>query len=407
MEEKTSDSRRVWNVYGCLDDEAFLNLWKLASERAFSREEFAALPMPADADADEVWDAITLLRRWSGRDVGLNETRMSVFWVNMSGHARELVSDIVGRSGASSILGRYVQAVGFRRAFIEAKVDSLRSALAQDGLSLDYESVRSTLLGETPPHTAQERLVANYESIVADELARAEEGAGSRDIRGLFAQLACDVVDMRGIRWDMTVLANLDACMKSAAGESDEMMFCAARYLWGAGHDIFFVSELQATFASLLRKVYFIRAGRENLALLPLSSHFQSEDVPQGDQEACDISVSVEHMLQTMASLLDEMEVVAQARLERLDDMRVALDVSEAFSLRQKDVLAQAIADPGVSFSYDALAARFGVSYNTVRTDMSRLVAAGLLYTSFEGHRVLLRPVPGIAAALERALVAR
>ena len=392
--------------YACVTDKAFLRLWKAVNERTLTREEFCALPMPNGARPQDVWDAVCALREWSGRDIGFNENRMLRFWANLSEGGRALARDVVERSGKTSLIGRYVAAVGFRRAFVEEQVDSMRTALGLDGMPVDYESVRAALLGEAAPRTRAEQLMVNYERILAEELAGVGAGTGrSRNARALYSALACDVADLADVRWNMTVLANLDSCLASVTSVADDAAFCAARYFWGAGHDIFFVSQLQATFSSLLRKVYFIRSGHPNLALLPLSAHFSSEGAPGPDVESCDISASVEKMLGVVSGLLDEMERVAAERLGRIEDVRCAMNASTAFNLRQKDVLAQAMADPQAVFDYDSLAQRFQASYNTVRSDMGRLVSAGLLCSSLEGHRTVLRPAPGIVASLERALL--
>ena len=391
--------------YACVTDEAFLRLWKAANERALTREEFCALPMPRGARAEDVWDAVCALREWSGRDVGFNENRMLRFWVNLSEGGKALVRSVVERSGEASIIGRYVACVGFRRAFVEEQVDSIRTALALDGMPMDYESARAVLLGEAAPRTPAERLVANYERILAQELAGGDAGQ-KRNARALYAELARNVTDLTDVRWNMVVLANLDTCLAGVASATDETAFCAARYFWGAGHDIFFASRLQATFSSLLRKVYFIRSGHENLALLPLSAHFSSEGAPAADAKSCDISASVEKMLAVISQLLGEMERIATERLGRIEDVRAAVAASPAFNLRQKDVLAQAMADPQATFDYDSLAQRFQASYNTVRSDMGRLVSAGLLRSSLDGHRTVLRPAPDITGALERMTLA-
>ena len=392
--------------YACVTDKAFLRLWKAVNERTLTREEFCALPMPNGARARDVWDAVCALREWSGRDIGFNENRMLRFWANLSEGGRALARDVVERSGEISLIGRYVAAVGFRRAFVEEQVDSMRTALGFDGMPVDYESVRAALLGEAAPRTRAEQLMVNYERILAEELAGVGTDVGrARNARALYSALACDVVNLADVRWNMTVLANLDSCLASVTSAADDAAFCAARYFWGAGHDIFFVSQLQATFSSLLRKVYFIRSGHPNLALLPLSAHFSSEGAPGPDVESCDISASVEKMLGVVSGLLDEMERVAAERLGRIEDVRCAMNASTAFNLRQKDVLAQAMADPQAVFDYDSLAQRFQASYNTVRSDMGRLVSAGLLCSSLEGHRTVLRPAPGIVASLERALL--
>ena len=393
--------------YACVTDEAFLRLWKAANERALTREEFCALPMPRGARAEDVWNAVCALREWSGRDIGFNENRMLRFWVNLSEGGKALVRSVVERSGEASIIGRYVACVGFRRAFVEEQVDSVRTALSLDGMPMDYESARAVLLGEAASRTPAERLVANYERILAQELAtRAGSAEQARNARALYAELARSVTDLTDVRWNMVVLANLDACLAGVARATDETAFCAARYFWGAGHDIFFASRLQATFSSLLRKVYFIRSGHENLALLPLSAHFSSEGAPAADAKSCDISASVEKMLTVISQLLGEMERIATERLGRIEDVRAAVAASPAFNLRQKDVLAQAMADPQATFDYDSLAQRFQASYNTVRSDMGRLVSAGLLRSSLDGHRTVLRPAPDIMGALERMTLA-
>ena len=387
--------------YACVTDEAFLRLWKAANERALTREEFCALPMPSGARAEDVWDAVCALREWSGRDVGFNENRMLRFWVNLSEDGKALVRNVVERSEETSVVGRYVTAVGFRRAFVEEQVDSVRTALALDGMPMDYESARAALLGEAAPRTQAEQLVVNYERILTSELTGDSAGQ-THNARALYAELARNVADLRNVRWNTTVLANLDTCLAGVADATDETAFCAARYFWGAGHDIFFASQLQATFSSLLRKVYFIRSGHPNLALLPLSSHFSSEGTPSADAESCDISASVERMLSVISKLLGEMERVATERLGRIEDVQAAVAASATFNLRQKDVLAQAMADPQVTFDYDSLAQRFQASYNTVRSDMAKLVSAGLLRSTLDGHRTVLRPAPGITGTLER-----
>ena len=304
--------------YACIADPAFLQLWQLANQQALTREEFLALPMPENAQAEDVWAAICILREWGGHDVGFNENRMLRFWVNLSERGKELVRDITRRSNETSIIGRYVATTGFRYAFMEAKVDSIRTALSLDGMTTDYESVRAILMGESTASTSTERLIANYNMILEEEFADASTPNSQRNARALFSALANGVSTLQEIQWNTTVLANLDACLANATQASDEMAFCAARYFLGPGHDIFFASRLQATFSSLLRKIYFIRSGHSNLALLPLSSRYVSEGAPQAADTNYDLSISVERMLEAIGPLIDNMEHIAQAQLERI-----------------------------------------------------------------------------------------
>lgn len=391
--------------YACVTDPAFLQLWQLANQQALTRERFLTLPMPENAQAEDVWAAICTLREWGGHDVGFNENRMLRFWVNLSERGKELVRDITRRSNEASIIGRYIATVGFKHAFMEAKVDSIRTALSLDGMTTDYESVRAVLTEESKASTPTERLIANYNMILEEEFTGTTITNSQRNARALFSALADGVSTLQEIQWDTTVLANLDACLANATQASDEMAFCAARYFLGAGHDIFFASHLQATFSSLLRKIYFIRSGHSNLALLPLSSRYVSEGAPQTANTNYDLSASVERMLEAIGPLIDDMERIAQTQLERIDAIKAALDKSPTFNLRQKAILSKSLENLHSEFDYETTAARFQVSYNTTRTDMGHLVAAGLLRTTLDGHRTVLCPAPGFIRTLNRLLL--
>lgn len=353
--------------------------------------------MPKDADPKDVWHAITVLRQWSGEEVGLNENRSIMFWTNLSAEGRQKVRAIMKRSEEGSLIGRYVSAFGYTRAFLEFQIDSLRLALSLDGYRIGYEAVRSIFTGSVRPRTTVEKVVQNYFNAVVCE-ANGQGGAG--DVLALFAKLTQGVPEASGARWDTEVLKNLSRSLSDASRASDEMALSTVRYIWGAGRDIYIVDMLQSTFASLLRKAYLVRSGHPNLIFVPLSAKLRAGQVPRAGQPDFDMSQGVGQLLDVMLDALDELEMAAEESLERLQDTRARLENAATLNYRQKALLAELLTNPGGSFLYREIEKKFQVSYNTVRNDVSQLVRMGLLLSSEQNGYMVVCGAPNLIDAI-------
>lgn len=392
-------------TYEAITDEAFLRLWHESCEHFVTWDEFKQLEMPPGADAREVWNAICLLRRWSGIDVGLDETRQMTFWANLPHRERIEAGKILARCSATSELGRFLAARGYVSVGVEGQVNELVNVLKSDGYPITYESARACVVNPgIQPRSPAGQLSANYCRCIADEFKALTAQPGHCGVTDIFSQLIQGIC-LEEPKWDLKVLSNLERCLagSSSSQNSDGVdMICSSRYILGAARNIFVVSSLQQTLCSLLRKLYFIRCGYPVLSLLPLSAVALEGSAPKEKGLDFDFTQGAAAYLEALKNQLCDLEADMREELDRLNGMRLRIESSALLNMRQKSVLFRLVENPADILDFDSLATEFQSSYHSARTDLNKLVNMGLLYTTNDGRHLLFHKTPDFESAVYR-----
>lgn len=407
------------HAYACVEDPAFLSLWKEANLRPISWEEFKTWEMPKHTDAAETWHAIMTLRQCLGTTLGFDERRLIELWINLPEHARHLVQDIAVRTAPSSPAGIYATTHTYPEINLGAQIEELLASLRADGTELDYESVRALWLGEREPHDDNETLVCNYRSLILEELRildGSSRASAAMNLRGLYQALiknARDAFsdapldspsDTNSIRWDRTVLANLSNCFANAGNLDATEVLTASYYIWGGTMTVHLVNRHQTLFGSLLRRVFFLRCNNVPLSLLPLNTRSFRGTMPDKSADSFDVTGNVVPYLEDAADMLERLESFIKQEERQSRNLSDAVGKSTTFNYRQKDMLRQLIAHPDAELSYESLMKKYQSSYNTIRADLNSLVNRGLLYTTNDGRLLSFHPVPNFVRVLGRIL---
>lgn len=403
-----SNATATGRLYAPIEDVQFLRLWQIANERMLTEDELADLEMPAGASAHEVWHAITLLRRWSGSVVGLNESRLVEFWVNLPNSERQKARRIIERGAELAMLGRMAERRSYPAVNLHDQVGEIAAALRRDGAPLDHETLRAILTRAYAPKSPTEQLVANYMGVL---LAEWEQPTAAGSIESIYERLTRGVLGRRGLGsgpvageaavWDYTVLANCDRCLASAGDARGEEVLNLGSYLRGATFGVRLVDPYQTLLGSLLQKVLFIRSGHGCLSLLPFCAVAVASSKPETDERAFDITERTARYLDATSDLLDDLANVLAANAQREQALHAAIDGSPRLTMRQKDALHRIVNNPDEVLDYDEYTARYQASYNTARSDLGKLVNAGVLYTTSDGRRVAFHATPHAMRAIE------
>lgn len=384
-----------------LFDEVFLGLWRITNQRLVSWDEFKNMEMPAGMGPRDAWEAIEALKRQigiplGGHSLGDPESRFVSLPLEQLRRARR----ILARSGRGSQLFSMASRLP-RGLFLEGRVLEIGAAMRRDGQALPYETIRRLLNEERMARCEAERVVVGYARVLKEELVSSAEHISACALYANMTGLTLKGLeipptganDRRLLRWT-------DECLSTVPDVRGIDMLANAASLWGRFESTQAEGRWDMLFGSLACRVYLIRCGYADLALvrtcqenaLPFSDSIAAED--QTHTMAC--------YLDLLESGLDSLEEEAELERERQSFAHQAVDASAVLNYRQRQTVFAALDDETFLIDYESYQQKFQVTYNTARSDLGLLSELGLLVASMKGRCVAFHPVDSLVSVIER-----
>ena len=386
-------------------DEQFYTLWQLVNERYVDWSEFSQLPMPQGVTASEAWEVIGELRRRSGFALDRGHGKLGELWVNLPMNAQRRMRVIIDRTDADSHLSTWLSSTALSDAYVQGRVSELALLLQRNGDAADYETLRSVVLGTRRPRKEQERLAAAFEAALNSEFSSPRPRTAT--VEALYGEITggAPIRHIASIE-NRPILVACDLCLATAPEVRAMGMdvFATGSHVWSLATELATRGPQAAFLGALILKAFFIRSGFGCIALLPL----MALDAPARDSNAPlpkgDITSEVLAFIEALGAPLALLERSVLAGEERLDDLRHALESTPRLNYRQREIALRALRPGMEAFDYENYVETFQVAYNTARSDLSALVADGLLSPVPHSKKSTFAPAPNFASALETFL---
>lgn len=427
---------------GLLGTQEFCDLLFRASRAPLIRRELTGADVPAGYDADEVWDALTQVRR-AQAVVAPETTRPRareasyIGWHAMPASLVWAVSQIEAHARAGSLLDQLALERSGRRFVTQQYVEEALTNLRLDAFPSDYESVRAALLGEAPPADDAQRLARNFHLIMNDmadyagspfdaglllELyGRLTEGVsatppmreqhsplepfyqlGDDDLAEPDEAVLAAVVDIANDRAAeptespvmVSMLVNCQFWHDPAFPRCNNLMGCVASrlYLYRHGFPVF----------RYIPKIYLIWAWGADAVKSPRGYALEESHEPDG-RNGVDWTAYYDTLLALMLDNILQIERSLGIRKAANDEVLAAIDGLAGLNGRQREVLRRALLDAGREFRIAWHKEKFNVVYSTARADLERLADLGLLTRAMAGAAYVYRPAPDLAERVMRA----
>lgn len=388
---------------------------------------FAGRPMPHDMDPTALWRLLCFVRRTTGwpplssTAAGFSPSSAdSVFW-NVTPCATDCVFALLSKASAKGELWRQIQRYEHCSVMRSLVITDLVTAANRDGLDLSHEDVRAITAHNRPPDTSHERLAANAYRLAMETPAPTALDADA--ICALYRGIVEGAEVPSGPYWQPDLGAANAMVTRSPA--TDVSLPLAAYYssnarygthglfnsLWASNAilDATLFGPLSGLMEFVLRHASYNLLGIPALAYVPFSTlRLEWEQgrpphsiatLPFGEAVLQTVfGLDCTPALNTLVALLDTgLNTVADAikAIEQRNERRTERVRSDArLNPRQREVVEDAICNPRATYDVWTHQHATHVAPATARKDLNDLVAAGYLYTSYEGKRQVFSPNP-------------
>lgn len=327
------------------------------------------------------------------------------------------MADIAARSDEASSLWFSLSHLIHRDDVARVLVQELTAACFRDGLSADYETVRSLVIGRRPPESSQERLVVHAAGLFYDLVDRSKEllHVDIPFMRGLYSRLTTGAEDIYAIPY----LPKHPPQGKGARGTNDDLLASIAvnhsdELAWGTNPaygvvlnaDIIWDSRPFEHFNGLMeflvRVASFRRFGFHCLCFVPLSSMrldwerdlvspsiapFRWGEAIVESSHGIDSTPYLECMVGFLQEGICRLEGLVR-RIERADTTsKRRINCDGRLNYRQRDLLMGMVDNPSREIDVHEYQVCYGVVASTARIDLNRLVTMRLLNDGFRGRK--------------------
>ena len=422
------DAARSWTL---ITSPRFGELLSLMADHGILREDFNKLEMPEGFVADEVWNVLTVIRRAQGihyRDVVRFRGCAIDSWFTPTHRLARFLRELELRTYAGSRLDVALAERHGRRFIVRTLVDETASILECDGFEVDYEMVRTLIVGDQEPASPVEHLVVNTHGLL-NRIINEDFGRITPELlQVLYGELIADIdASSLGahIPWE-------DECPNDPIPSAEAIrQICAmasGELADPAEHPIILSQRLIYKFwktapypccnyimGSLLSRLYMKQSGYPAFAYVPSSSvvlawkhgvfardgiavYHKSGNITDLDR---DWTVYWESCMRLLLAEVRRLEKLALRLKSRDDALLSRLGGDHAFNHRQREVLKRAILVPGTTFRIDAHKRLYDLAYSTARQDLTALVEHGMLNMHYEGKAQVFvgrRELKGILA---------
>lgn len=404
-----------------------------AQEAPLIRRELTEEYIPAGYTADEVWDALTVIRRSQAvvsPDVKRDGTVSILGWYTVPDSLAYSLRQITARTARGSALDAFAAEQSGRRFVTQQYVQEMVTNLRLDGFTADYELARAALFDDLPPAGDAQRLAWNYHRIMGDMADYTAMPYDAALLRELYARLTDGVravppADRRHSplepfyllgegddSWKLDVVADIANGRVTGPEEHpimvsmlvncqfwhhaifarcNNLMGCIASrlFLYRGGFPVF-------RYVPKILLLWSWKAGQERS---PRGYTFEEARVPDG-RNCVDWTAYYDTVMRLMLDHICEMEEGLGARKAANDQAIAAIASLPDINRRQAEVLRRAVLDPASEFRISWHQSEFGVVYSTARSDLERLEELGLLARGMSGAAYVYRPAPSLAGRI-------
>ncbi len=441
-------SHRGWEaVLGAATDliytQEFSMLLGRAQRAPIIRRELDDTYIPAGHSADEVWDALTVIRRsqaFVSPDTKRDGSSVITGWHTMPESLAYSLRQIAAHTQRGSLLDTLVDEQSGRRFVTQQYVQEIVTNLSLDGFPTDYETVREALLGELPPAGDAQRLALNYHRIMGDMAdytampydvsllrdlydrltegvvrtpplseqrsplepyyvlgstdpeANGEDGSGGNRMLDCVADIANDRLTEPALHPIMvSMLVNCQFWHYALFPRCNNLMGCVASrlYLYRHGYPVF----------RYIPKMHLIWSWKTGLERSPRGYTLEESHAEDG-RSSMDWTAYYDTVMQMMLDHIYRMEDTLGTRKAANDRAIAGIANIPNLNQRQIEVLRQAVVDPASEFRISWHQRAYEVVYSTARADLEKLAELGLLSRAMSGSTYVYRPVPGLAGRI-------
>jgi Fic family protein len=115
-----------------------------------------------------------------------------------------------------------------------------------------------------------------------------------------------------------------------------------------------------------------------------------------------DTTYFIIHQLVVIQRAVEELHAYLRRKIKEVREVERLIRGSDDFNHRQLAVLSDAIRNPERTYTFQIHAATHNVTHETARTDLSQLMAKGLLTRRKQGHRYLFNPAADLSEKLRQ-----
>ena len=347
-------------------------------------------------------------------------------WYAMTPGFSTRLAHLEYRTRAKGSLQQQFDTYRLAKGFYPPRLSELECALALDGVSVPYESLRELCLGERRPTNAPERLATN----VLQTLAKLESAPGVQlreDILDeLFSQVDQGVDDLP---WHPAVrppTACYSICDRfstsfivSAFQEADPsdvapvmlLLFCSEA-MWKTA--VF--PRWNAVMEVVVRNLLFSHIGTPLLGHVPLALMFwrwqtgvepATAKGPRFGEEmfstryGVDMTPLFSKLLGMLEEGLDELAHWVGEQRQAVERRRELIRANHTLNHRQQEFLLELVDRPTTTLDAAEYSRRHDIAASTAYADLQKLVDRGLLTVETSGKARTFRRAPGFAAVLD------
>lgn len=433
---------------GLLGTMEFLELVRRAHRAPLLRRELDEKYVPAGYASDEVWSALTSLRRaqaYHNPFVAYTERGVKSEWYTIPASLAAAVDRIGSLTQRGSKLDSIVGERNDTHFVTQAYIEEMLANLRYDGYPGDYEGVRAVLLGEREPVGVAQTVARNFHAIM---VGFGNPGSMTATPAATASGLEIDPPTMRmlyrrlieGVPADATPLVETCFPVDSYVGLSQESSRPSLDYLLeteaqlAAGtlteptlHCIVLSLLVNCFFwryspfpqfnnfmGCIVSRLFLYNAGHPVFRYLPKASIYAAwqsgalrNEVPYSFEEAvedhgdsADYTALYDSLMRLMLRSVEELQQAMCARKQADDDVLSAIGRVPYLNHRQVEVLRQAVLEPAAAFRIAAHQKKYGVAYSTARADFLKLAELGLLSQGLQGSAYVYYASPQIRSAL-------
>lgn len=419
-----------------IEDDRFRALLREVSRRPMLRRELHRHPLPEGASEDEIWRALTLVRRsqavfspnfeydqggivrnWHTEPMSLQDSLLKLCLLAHRGS--RMHETIRLHEGSRFILYQYVE--------------EILANLKFDGFAHEYESVRSVLLRDRPCRTDADRIALNYHDIMVDLDDYSHERFDVKLIKDLYDRLMCgtnqdDLGDSVKPRFPLSsidcerpstdyVLEIVCAVANGSLTEPWQNPIMTSMLINCRFWRLLPFKSCNNMMGSILSRLYLLRQDFPVFTVIPKTGiidrwantseykgivdySFDESHVIEGND--VDWTAYYDCLMRLMLHAANSINSTLES-LKETDDRLVSIVIAlPCFNHRQREIVQQVILDEGKEIRTSEYAKRFGIVHSTARSDLEQLFELGVLTRRFDQSAIIYQAVDRLDLALDK-----
>lgn len=428
-------NRLVNRTDGLIYTQEFGMLLGRAQEAPIIRRELTEEYIPAGYTADEIWDALTVIRRSQAvvsPDVKHDNSANILGWYTVPDSLSHSLRQIALHTQRGSTLDVLADEQSGRRFVTHQYVQEMVTNLRLDGFPANYELAREALLEELPPAGDAQRLAWNYHRIMGDMADYAAIPYDSTLLRELYDRLVDSVqavpsADRRHSPLEpFYVLDNNDDSQKLSAVADianglttnpmehpimvsmlvncqfwHYRMFDRCNNLMGCIASRLFLFRKGFPVFRYVPKIHLLWAWKTGQEYSPRGYSFDEARAYDG-RNCVDWTAYYDTIMQLMLNNILDMESALGARKAVNDQALACIARLPGINRRQAEVLRRAVLNPAMEFRISWHQNEFDVVYSTARSDLEHLEKLGLFVRGISGSTYVYRPAPSLINRVAR-----